>query len=145
VTIPLPAGVYDLICSVAALQHVPKAYVYNLFFEMKRLLKPGGYVVINLLSWNQFAHQQMLIPWWDEITSQVELRETHRHHFYGKEELEAVLKIGTGLDSSRLGTGWCVVLRRRPRAAGNRQALAATGYRKLNPNITCCGRRTTLC
>jgi ubiquinone/menaquinone biosynthesis C-methylase UbiE len=96
VTIPRPAGVYNLIYSVAALQNVPKAYVYNLFFEMKRPLKPGGYVVINLLSWKQFAHQKTLIPWWTKITSQVELREAHWHHFYSKEELEAVLKIGTG-------------------------------------------------
>src|SRR5579872_2266469 len=48
-TIPRPDQSYDLIYSVAALQHVPKPYVYNLFFEMKRLLKPDAYAVVNLL------------------------------------------------------------------------------------------------
>ncbi len=40
VTVPLPDATLDLVYSVAALQHIPRPFVYNIFFEIARILKP---------------------------------------------------------------------------------------------------------
>src|SRR5262249_48843088 len=79
----------------AALQHVPKPYVYNLFFEMRRLLKPQGFAVVNLLSFRNMELHETLVHWQDEIAMQVHQAEGHWHHFYSRDELEAVLTVGT--------------------------------------------------
>src|SRR4051794_12634463 len=50
VTVPLPDESFDLVYSVAALQHIPRPFVFNLFFEAMRLLKPTGMAVFHLLS-----------------------------------------------------------------------------------------------
>src|SRR5207248_9678583 len=46
--VPLADRSLDLIYSVASLQHVPKPYVYNLFFEIQRLLRGNGFAVFQL-------------------------------------------------------------------------------------------------
>lgn len=96
-TIPLPDASVDFIYRVAALQHVPKPYVYNLFFEMQRVIKPTGFVVVHLLSFKHLPEHQIRAPWRDEIRRQVAGLEGHWHHFYTQEELETVLKTGTGV------------------------------------------------
>ena len=96
-TIPLPDASADFIYSVAALQHVPKPYVYNLFFEMRRVIKRSGFVVVHLLSFKHLPEHQLRAPWRDEIRQQVAGLEGHWHHFYTREELETVLKTGTGV------------------------------------------------
>src|SRR5262245_57777232 len=40
VNVPRAAASLDMIYSVAALQHIPKPFVYNLFLECRRLLRP---------------------------------------------------------------------------------------------------------
>jgi SAM-dependent methyltransferase len=97
VDVPLPDASLDLIYSVAALQHVPKPYVYNLFFEIHRLLKPTGFAVVHLLSFADFAaHQQRWESWRTEVERQVRRGPGHWHHFYAVDELDAVLRVGTG-------------------------------------------------
>ncbi len=49
-TIPMKSGSVDFIYSVACLQHIPKAYVYNLFGEMVRVLKAGGFAALHFMS-----------------------------------------------------------------------------------------------
>jgi ubiquinone/menaquinone biosynthesis C-methylase UbiE len=89
--VPLPDDSLDLIYSVASLQHVPKPYVYNLFFEIRRLLKSDGYAVIQLLGFKLLPKQEKLFPWRDEIRWQVYKIEGHWHHFYSAEELQHIL------------------------------------------------------
>jgi ubiquinone/menaquinone biosynthesis C-methylase UbiE len=97
--VPLPDQSLDLIYSVAALQHVPKPYVYNLFFEIHRLLKPSGFAVMHLLSFAELKiHQERWESWRDEISRQVGRRPGHWHHFYAADELATVLRIGTGFE-----------------------------------------------
>jgi ubiquinone/menaquinone biosynthesis C-methylase UbiE len=48
--IPFEDRSFDVIYSVACLQHVPRPYVFNLFFEIRRLLKPRGFAVLHFLS-----------------------------------------------------------------------------------------------
>jgi SAM-dependent methyltransferase len=96
--VPLPDESFDLIYSVATLQHVPKLYVYNLFFEIKRLLRPDGFAVFHVSSFKGLAVQQRIFPWRDEIRRQINLEASHWHHFYSRDEVENVLKVGTGFD-----------------------------------------------
>ena len=96
--VPLPDDSLDLIYSVASLQHVPKPYVYNLFFEMRRLLRPTGFAVIHLLSFPQMIRREERAPWRHEISRQIHDGPGHWHYFYSQDELDAVLRVGTGFD-----------------------------------------------
>ena len=94
VRIPLPDGSVDYIYSVASLQHVPKVYVYNLFLEIKRILSPGGFCALHLLSCNNIREHGRLVPFAQEIGSQLRGEDTHWHHFYAFDELLCVLADG---------------------------------------------------
>jgi ubiquinone/menaquinone biosynthesis C-methylase UbiE len=52
VHIPIEDSSIDFVYSVAALQHVPRLGVYNLLFEIKRILKPGGYCSAQTLAFS---------------------------------------------------------------------------------------------
>src|SRR5580698_5170037 len=71
VTVPLPDASFDLIYSVAALQHVPRPFVFNLFFEIRRLLKQNGFAVFHLLSTDSLSRQEKLHSWRQEIANQI--------------------------------------------------------------------------
>ena len=94
VTIPLPNNSVDYVYSVAALQHVPKTYVYNLFLEIKRILAPTGFCAIHLLSCNNIREHSRSVPFAQEIGSQLRNEGTHWHHFYAFDELLTVLADG---------------------------------------------------
>ena len=94
VTIPLPDNSVDYAYSVAALQHVPKVYVYNLFLEIKRILSPTGFCAIHLLSCNNIREHSRSVPFAQEIGSQLRGDDTHWHHFYSFDELLCVLADG---------------------------------------------------
>jgi SAM-dependent methyltransferase len=99
VTVPLPDESLDLVYSVATLQHIPKPFVYSLFLEVKRLLKPEGSAVFHLMPFrnlHDWKVQGQPFSWKDEIRQQVEGRVAHWHHFYSAEELEMVLVHGSG-------------------------------------------------
>jgi len=99
ITPPLPPGSFDLVYSVAALQHVPKPFVYNLFIETKRLLKPGASAVFHLMPFSnlqKWKENGVPYSWADEIANQVYNREAHWHHFYTRDEVDMILRYGTG-------------------------------------------------
>jgi ubiquinone/menaquinone biosynthesis C-methylase UbiE len=118
VTVPLPDQSLDLIYSVASLQHVPKPYVYNLFFEIKRLLSPTGFAVLHLLSFDQMIRRQNYAPWHREVARQVRNGPGMWVHFYTQEELNAVLSTGTAfahVETLRLANGiWTCVAHKDP-------------------------------
>lgn len=93
ITVPLPDSSLDMIYSVSSLHHVPKPYVYNLFLEARRLLRPAGHLIVHLLSFKMLPVQEGLFPWRDEIHRQVHKETSHWHHFYSVEELESVLSV----------------------------------------------------
>lgn len=93
ITVPLRDESIDLIYSVAALQHIPKAYVFNLFYEVKRLLKPNGQAVFHFMSYDWLPKQEQHHPWRAEIDNQVHGKQAHWHFFYTAAELRAVLSI----------------------------------------------------
>jgi len=82
----------DLFYSIAAVQHIPKPYAYNAFFEMNRCLKPGGTAFLQLLSWDFVPRQYHSFA--EEVRNQVTGATTHWHHYYDREELEAILTHG---------------------------------------------------
>src|SRR5262245_14826952 len=94
VTIPLPDDSVDWVYSVAALQHVPKVYVYNLLLEIKRILSPAGFCTLHLLSVANIPGHSKLVPFAQEIGSQLHGEDTHWHHFYAFDELLYVLAGG---------------------------------------------------
>lgn len=96
VDVPLEPSSFDLIYSVAALQHIPKPYVYNLFLEARRLLRPAGFAVLHFLSFRHIPEQVRAEPWAVEVRRQVLGEQGHWHHFYSAEELQYVLRDGTG-------------------------------------------------
>ncbi|HTT79410.1 MAG TPA: class I SAM-dependent methyltransferase [Stellaceae bacterium] len=105
IDVPLPDRSLDLIYSVSVLQHIPKPYVYNLFFEIHRLLADGGFAVVQVLSFKHLPN--LLWSWRDEVNNQVLKPRVGPqaggnfppmwHHYYSTEELEAVFK-ATGYD-----------------------------------------------
>jgi ubiquinone/menaquinone biosynthesis C-methylase UbiE len=92
ITIPLPEQSIDLIYSVSSLQHIPRPFVYNLFFEVKRLLRGNGFALLHFLSTDALAAQENLQSWRTEINYQIKGIEAHWHHFYTQKELVGVLK-----------------------------------------------------
>jgi len=111
--IPCADRSFDLIYSVACLQHVPRPYVFNLFFEIRRILKKKGFGLLHFLSTEALPEQEALVPWRVEIERQVKAQEGHWHHFYTRQELADVLAI-TGFpyvvvyDNERGGLVACV-------------------------------------
>lgn len=139
ITVPLPDASLDLVYSVAALQHVPKPYAYNLFLEMHRLLKPDGFGLFTLLTFKGLAFQESIFPWREEVRRQVHRERDHWHHFYSTEELDCVLRIGTGfahVDIDDDGRGLLVCVHKQPVAAwpGERAARSArfAAFRRLH-------------
>ena len=96
INVPIGDESLDLVYSVAALQHVPKLYVYNLFLEIHRILKPGGFAVMHFLSFRLIPEHVKLEPWVNEIRRQLNGETGHWHHFYAVEELDNVLRYGSG-------------------------------------------------
>jgi ubiquinone/menaquinone biosynthesis C-methylase UbiE len=94
VTMPFPDASFDFVYSFAALQHIPKPHVYNLFFEIKRVLKPTGIAILHFLPFSCLSRQEAHWPWRKEIDNQINsISGPHWHHFYSDEELRAVLGI----------------------------------------------------
>lgn len=100
VTVPFPDDSLDYIYSVACIQHIPKPYAYNLFFEIQRLLKPGGFAALHMLA---FSSIPALVkssgqPFRAEVEKQLHNRAGHWHHFYSFDELFHLLSDGVGVD-----------------------------------------------
>jgi len=85
---PWPDGGIDFFYSVAAIQHIPKPYAYNVLFEMQRCLKTGGGAVVHLLGWDQLSVENFSFA--DEVRRQIANQVTHWHHFYDEIELRAI-------------------------------------------------------
>jgi ubiquinone/menaquinone biosynthesis C-methylase UbiE len=94
VTIPVRDDSVDYVYSVAALQHVPKIYVYNLLLEIKRILSPRGFCVIHLLAFSHIRNNYPVFA--EEIRHQIKGDPVHWHHFYAFDELLYVLADGVG-------------------------------------------------
>lgn len=87
---PWPDGTIDLFYSVAAIQHIPKPFAYNVFLEMHRCLRPGGTAIVHLLSWEFVSRGH--VDFAAEVRRQVAGVHTHWHHFYDRTELETIVR-----------------------------------------------------
>jgi SAM-dependent methyltransferase len=135
IAVPLPDKSFDMIYSVAALQHVPKLYVYNLFFEICRLLKDDGHAVIQLLGFKKLPEQEQLIPWRDEVHSQIYRIEGHWHHFYAAEELLFVLP-ASGFHHVDIRDGEHIWFLVRPNELPLPADFDPDRYLQLNPDVS---------
>src|SRR5262249_7621801 len=92
VSVPLRDQSVDYVYSVAAVQHVPKVYVYNLFLEINRILAPSGFCAIHLLGVSHIRDN--CVGFSDEVRNQINGSEAHWHHFYSFDELLYILADG---------------------------------------------------
>lgn len=140
IDVPMPEASCDLILSVATLSFIPKPFAYNLLFEVKRVLKPGGFAVLQFLSFRHLPEQETHTPWREEIRRQITGEKAHWHHFYAREELEMVLGTGTGfpyVDIRELGGSYwaCVHLAPVPLPLD----FDPEGYLSLNEDVRAAG------
>ncbi|WP_181299999.1 class I SAM-dependent methyltransferase [Paraburkholderia caribensis] len=89
----------DCICSVGALQHVPRSHLYNLFFEMRRVLAPTGCAVFRLRSTDHLRIHATEVAWRAKIADQlVDVNSVQNaHHYYTAKEIYDILKF-TGFE-----------------------------------------------
>jgi ubiquinone/menaquinone biosynthesis C-methylase UbiE len=99
---PLPSASFDFIYSVASLQHAPRPYCFRAMMEAHRLIKPSGNVCIHLLAYSHFKEHITPSLFAGEIDRQIEGRAEHWHHYYSREEIEAVLVYGVGARDVRV-------------------------------------------
>jgi SAM-dependent methyltransferase len=138
ISVPLPDKSFDMIYSVAALQHVPKPYVYNLFLEIRRLLKDDGHAVIQLLGFKLLPKQEQFLPWRDEIRNQIYRVEGHWHHFYSAEELLFVLP-ASGFKHLDIRDGDWIWFLARPNELLLPAGFNPERYLELNPDVAAGG------
>jgi SAM-dependent methyltransferase len=101
-TIPFDDSSFDFVYSVATIQHIPKSYAYNLFFEINRILKPTGFAALHLLSYALLPSHLRLFPLREEVLKQINNQVGHWHFFYSQQELVYVLSAGVGV-------GWLAI------------------------------------
>jgi ubiquinone/menaquinone biosynthesis C-methylase UbiE len=94
--IPASDDTIDYVYSVACLQHIPKAFVYNLFGEVLRILKPSGYAALHFIAFSYLQEQNKQLPFRKEIKKQLANMEGHWHFYYSKDELFYVISEGYG-------------------------------------------------
>lgn len=96
---PLKDNSFDLIYSVACLQHAPRPYCYRALMEAQRMIRPGGTVMIHLLAYTHFREHMTPDLFRSEIEQQIGMHEGHWHHYYSLDELDAVSRHGLGIRS----------------------------------------------
>lgn len=94
VNFPFQAEEIGAFYSVAAIQHVPKPYAYNIIFEINRCLAPGGCCAIHLLSWDHLPYSAVSLQ--EEVKNQIAGHQGHWHHYWDRNELEAIMRYGLG-------------------------------------------------
>ncbi|HSN39656.1 MAG TPA: methyltransferase domain-containing protein [Burkholderiales bacterium] len=94
---PLPDASFDMIYSVASLQHAPKPFCFRAISEAYRLLATGGTAWIHLLAYSHFRENVTPERFRHELLQQIHNRSGHWHHYYTAEELAATLQYGIGV------------------------------------------------
>lgn len=102
VNAPLQDRSFDLIYSVASLQHAPRPYCYRALIEAQRMIKPGGFVCIHLLAYSHFKAYMTPEIFKMEVAQQIDMAEGHWHHFYSTDEIDAVLNHGMAARGIRI-------------------------------------------
>jgi SAM-dependent methyltransferase len=132
VHVPLEDGSLDFIYSVATLQHIPKEYVFNLFFEIKRLLSPTGFSLFQVLGFDHISvhHRPGGSPPWEQMVRN-QIKSDGRSqwmYFYSESELVQVLDAGMGFADVRVarvaGTSFSVAISNAPRQSARQETQA---------------------
>jgi len=97
VDVPLPDESLDFVYSVASLQHAPRPYCFRAIAEAYRLLRRGGQAWIHLLDYSHFSAHMNPTLFQQELLTQIHGTHGHWHHYYSREEMQAVLVQGIGV------------------------------------------------
>lgn len=94
-SIPFRDDYFDLVYSVAAIQHIEKHVAFLLFEEIHRILRNGGHALLHLLSIDHIKDT----PWsyHDECVNHVKNVPTHWHHYYSYDELFVLFSDSIGV------------------------------------------------
>jgi ubiquinone/menaquinone biosynthesis C-methylase UbiE len=82
---PFPDSEFQVLYSVAAMQHIEKHVAFLLFEELHRVLAVGGHAIIHLLSIDHLPRSAL--AYHDECLNHVDNVPTHWHHYYTFDEL----------------------------------------------------------
>jgi ubiquinone/menaquinone biosynthesis C-methylase UbiE len=84
-SMPFEDGYFDVVYSVAAIQHIEKHIAFLLFEEIHRVLRTGGHALLHVLSVDHIRNT----PWsyHDECVNHVQNVPTHWHHYYSFDEV----------------------------------------------------------
>lgn len=99
---PLADNSFDLIYSVASLQHAPRPYCYRALIEAQRMIKPGGFVCVHLLAYSHFRQHMTPALFHAEVSQQIGMLEGHWHHYYSIDEVDAVLSHGLAAKNAQV-------------------------------------------
>jgi ubiquinone/menaquinone biosynthesis C-methylase UbiE len=94
-SMPFRDGYFDVVYSVAAIQHIEKHIAFLLFEEIHRILRNGGHALLHVLSVDHIRNT----PWsyHDECVIHVENVPTHWHHYYSFDELLVLFSDSIGV------------------------------------------------
>ncbi|MDE2589833.1 MAG: class I SAM-dependent methyltransferase, partial [Patescibacteria group bacterium] len=88
-SVPFPDNYFDVIYSVAAIQHIEKHAAFLLLKQLHRVLAPGGHAVLHFLSMRHLRHS--VTPYDIECLNHVNNNiKEHWHHYYTFDELYTI-------------------------------------------------------
>ncbi len=103
VNFPFPDNSFDLVYSIAAIQHIPKPFAYNIFLEATRVVKPTGSVCLHLANVGYLDDEKVSFN--DEVKKQINNLNDHWHHFYTEQEMDGILRFGMKVPAYKIATG----------------------------------------
>jgi SAM-dependent methyltransferase len=89
ITMPFPDGHFEVVYSVAAIQHIEKHIAFLLFEEIYRTLRSQGHAVLHVLSVDNIPGSHL--AYHDECLNHLHNIPEHWHHYYAFDELFVLL------------------------------------------------------
>jgi ubiquinone/menaquinone biosynthesis C-methylase UbiE len=84
-TMPFPEGHFEVIYSVAVIQHIEKHIAFLLFEELYRILQSRGHALLHVLSVDHIKRAHP--PYHEECLNHLRNTPEHWHHYYAFDEL----------------------------------------------------------
>jgi len=94
---PFEDEYFDVIYSVATIQHIEKNIAFLLFREIFRVLKTHGHAILHFLAVDHIPNS--IIPFDEECWNHINgKKNTHWHHYYSYDELFVLFSKIIGVD-----------------------------------------------
>jgi len=113
--LPFPENFFDKVYSIATLHHIPsKEYRLQFLKEIKKILRPGGIIIITVWKFHQIKAVGLLFKYtilklfgkskldWKDIFEPWAKKIERYYHWFSKKELEILVK-KTGFEIKEIG------------------------------------------